>query len=66
MAQIDDLLDHFRNLHVQMLDDIKHWRSRGWRLHQNDEDITEKWLSDQQRRAGGLAKVIAAHEKRNV
>jgi hypothetical protein len=49
-----------------MLDDAKHWRSHGWRLHENNKDITEQWLSEQERRAADLARIIADYEKRNV
>jgi hypothetical protein len=66
MAAIDELLGHYRKLRSQMLDDIKFWRENGWRLRKNDEDITEKWLADQQRRADNLGWIIAAHEKRNA
>lgn len=60
---MDDIVSDYRKLHATMLDDIKHWRSAGCRLSINNEDVTEKWLADQQRRADNLARVIAAHEK---
>jgi hypothetical protein len=66
MALIDELLQHYRERRVQMLDDVKHWRSHGWRLHENNKDITEQWLSEQERRAADLARIIADYEKRNV
>ena len=65
MAAIDDLLNDYRRVREQMLDDVKFWRANGWHLHKNNEDITEKWLSEQTSRAEKLAKIIAAYEKRN-
>jgi hypothetical protein len=44
MAASDDILDDYRKLHTQMLDDIRRWRGNGWRLRKDDEDITERWL----------------------
>jgi hypothetical protein len=64
MAAIDDLLAHYRKLHSEMINDINHWRSNKWRLHKDHEDITDWWLSEQQRRADCLAAIIAAHETR--
>jgi hypothetical protein len=49
-----------------MLDDVKHWRSHGWRLHENNQDITEQWLREQEHRAADLARIIADYEKRNI
>ena len=66
MALIDELLQHYRERCAQMLDDAKHWRTHGWRLHENNKDITEQWLSEQERRAADLARIIADYEKRNV
>jgi hypothetical protein len=62
MAAIDELLAHYRELRAQMLDDIAHWRANGWRLRENNEDITEKWLADQQARADKLGIIITAYE----
>jgi hypothetical protein len=66
MAASDDILDDYRKLHAQMLDDIRRWRADGWRLRKDDEDITDKWLAYQRRRADDLARIILAHEKRDV
>jgi hypothetical protein len=66
MAASDDILDDYRKLHNQMLDDIRRWRANEWRLRKDDEDITERWLAYQRRRADDLARIIRAHEKRNV
>jgi hypothetical protein len=66
MAAIDELLAHYRELRAQMLDDIQHWRKHSWKLRHNNEDITDKWLSDQQARADKLGRIIAAHEKRSA
>ena len=49
-----------------MLDDIAHWRANGWRLRENNEDITEKWLADQQARADKLGIIIAPYEYRDA
>ena len=66
MAAIDELLAHYQELRAQMLDDIAHWRANGWRLRENNEDITEKWLADQQARADKLGIIIAAYEYRDA
>ena len=66
MSLIDELLQHCRERRAQMLDDVKHWRSHGWRLRQDNKDITEQWLSEQERRAAELTEIIADYEKRNV
>lgn len=66
MAASDDILDDYRKLHAQMLGDIRRWRANGWRLRKDDEDITEKWLAYQRRRADDLARIILAQEKRDV
>jgi hypothetical protein len=66
MAASDDILDDYRKLHGQMLDDIRRWRANGWRLRKDDEDMTDKWLAYQRRRADDLARIILAHEKRDV
>ena len=58
MSLIDELLQHYRERRAQMLDDVKHWRSHGWRLHENNKDITEQWLTEQERRATDLAGII--------
>jgi hypothetical protein len=60
---IDELLDHYRKLRADMFDDIAFWRRHGWRLRKNDEDITDKWLADQQSRTDELGAIVAAHEK---
>ena len=49
-----------------MLADIAHWRANGWRLRENNKDITEKWLADQQARADKLGIIIAAYEYRDA
>jgi hypothetical protein len=59
---MDDIILQYRKVHAGFLDDIKHLRSSGLRISENNKDITEQWISDQQRRADNLAKVIAAHE----
>jgi hypothetical protein len=66
MAPSDDILDDYRKLRTRMLDDIRRWRANGWRLRKDDEDITEQWLAYQRRRADDLARIILAHEKRDV
>lgn len=63
MAALSELLDHYSRLHAQMLNDIKAWRSGGWRLVGNNEDMTERWLKDQQTRADKIRSMIAADEK---
>jgi hypothetical protein len=65
MAAIDDLIVQYRAVRDEMLADVQHWRQNGWTLRENDRDITERWLSEQQKRADRLADVIAAYEKRN-
>jgi hypothetical protein len=66
MAASDDILDDYRKLHTQMLDDIRRWRADGRHLRKDDEDITERWLAYQRRRADDLARIILTHEKRDV
>ena len=66
MSLIDELLQHYRERRAEMLDDVKHWRSHGWWLRHNNKDITERWLSEQERRTAELAEIIAEYEKRNV
>lgn len=50
----------------QMLNDIKFWRLSGWKLYENDQDITESWLSDKTRRARHLWRVVTAREHRDA
>jgi hypothetical protein len=64
MAAIDELLEHYRKRHDQILADVKVWRDNGYKLHHNNQDITESWLSDQEKRAKSLADVIAKYEKK--
>ena len=66
MAAINELIVHYRELRAQMLDDIAHWRANGWRLRENNEDITEKRLADQQARADKLGIIVAAYEYRDA
>ena len=61
---LETLLDGYRKRRAQMLDDIKVWRDNKYTLRQNNVDITNAWLTEQQRRADELGKVIAAYEKR--
>ena len=63
MSSIAKLLEQYSQLHGQMLEDIKTWRSGGWRLLRNNEDITERWLQDQQTRAEELGSLVAPVEK---
>jgi hypothetical protein len=63
MVTRGELLAHYNQLHARMLGDVKAWRSGGWRLVGNNEDLTERWLKDQQARADELASIIAADEK---
>lgn len=63
MATSNDLLEHYAQLRNQMLDDIKAWRKGGWRLVRDDEDITERWLQEQQARADKLTSLIAPTDK---
>ena len=63
MAPIDDLIVSYRQIRDSMLADIKHWREHNWRLHHNNVDITEQWLSDQQRRADSLTGIINKYER---
>jgi hypothetical protein len=66
MAIVDKLIEHFRQRRAQILDDIQRWRDGGWKLRKNNEDITEDWLTEQQRRADELGSIIADYEKRNA
>ena len=63
MSTVDQLLESYRHLHEQMLDEISVWRAGGCRLVRHNEDITEAWINDQQARANKLGSLIAAHEK---
>lgn len=56
----NNLLGH---LHAQIIDDIKAWRSGGSRLSRNNEDITERWLQDQQARPDKLATMVGINER---
>jgi len=42
MAASDNILDDYRKLHTQMLDDIRRWRANGWRLRKDDEDTPKR------------------------
>lgn len=55
--------DLLGQLHAQIIGDIKAWRSGRWRLSRNNEDITERWLQDQQARADKLATMVGVNEK---
>jgi hypothetical protein len=63
VASSNKLLEHYVELHAQMLDDIAACRSGGWRLVRSNEDMTETWLRNQQARAEKLDSLIEAHEK---
>ena len=70
MAAIDELLDHYRSLRAQMLDDIASFESGRMSMGeiQNGErvDITDKWVQELRRRIDDLEGIIAYCERRNV
>jgi hypothetical protein len=63
MATFNELLEHTAKLRGQILDDIAACRAGDLRLIRNNEDVTEKWVRDQETRADKLAGVLAANEK---
>ena len=70
MAAIDELLDHYRKLRTQMLDDIASFESGRMSMGeiQNGErvDITDKWVQELRRRIDDLDGIITYCERRNV
>ena len=52
-----------RSVLRQMLDDVRFWRAHNWRMRNNDEDVTDSWISNKLSRARHLWRVITARER---
>ena len=63
-----ELLDHYKKIHQEMLVHIEWMKSGGVTFYRNKangnrDDITKSQIADAEKRAQALRKVITAHER---
>ena len=63
MAWPDDMFKCFKSDADSISDHVGFWRKSGWRMFTNGEDVTESWLSGQERHASRLYNLWARRER---